>query len=77
MPLTERDLRQHFPVRLNAFGRPIRRRTFGCPQTTDPEARCVCGELVIDHVYVDANDPRGTIHRRSCEQVKSWKASQE
>lgn len=75
MPITERDLRAHFPVRLNAFGRPIRRRTFGTPVTTDPDAHCVCGELVIDHVYIQAEDPRGTIHRRTCEQTKSWKAA--
>jgi hypothetical protein len=77
MPITERDLRAHFgPRRLNAFGHPIRRRTFGTPVTLDPEARCHCGELVVDHVYVEADDPRGTIHRRTCEQTKAWKAAQ-
>ena len=73
---TERDLRAHFPQRFNAFGRPIRVRTFGTPVTTDPDARCVCGELVVDHVYIDAADPRGTIHRRSCDHTKAWKAAQ-
>ena len=77
MSYSERDLRAHFPQRLNAFGRPIKRRTFGTPVTTDPDARCHCGELVADHYYIEASDPRGTIHKRSCEHTKSWKASQE
>jgi hypothetical protein len=77
MAITERDLRNHFPQRLNAFGRPIRRKTFGTPVTTDPDARCHCGELVVDHVYLDAQDPRGTIHRRSCEHTKAYRMEKE
>ena len=50
MSYSERDLRAHFPQRLNAFGRPIKRRTFGAPVTTNPDARCHCGELVADTI---------------------------
>ena len=44
--VTEKDLRAHFPPRLNVWGRPVKKRRFGGPNTLDPDARCVCGELV-------------------------------
>jgi hypothetical protein len=77
MSIRERDLRAHFPPRVNAFGRPIKSRTFGTPTTTDPDARCHCGELVIDHYYIPADDPHRAIHRRSCAHTKAFRLPKE